>query len=111
MTEAMLPSKFSDLEPFAQKWCLATERLRYTERLGTTMDEMQAFYDSTFPRAEEALAYCDGFPLDDLPDDAVHLLQLIYSLINVSYPVEVWHQPSVPDSAAAYLDRLIEPLP
>ena len=34
------------------------------------MDEMQAFYDAFFPRAEEAIAYCDQFPLDDMPDDA-----------------------------------------
>jgi hypothetical protein len=27
----------------------------------------------------------------------------------VSFPVEVWQQPRVPDSGAAYLDLLIEP--
>ena len=107
----MLPSRFSDLEPFARRWCLATERERYAERLSSTMDEMQAFYDAAFPRAEEAMAYCSQFPLDDMPEDGVHLLQLIHSLITVSYPVEVWHQPSVPDSGPAYLTRLAEPLP
>jgi len=29
----------------------------------------------------------------------------------VSYPVELWRQPNVPDSGANSLDRLIEPLP
>ena len=33
------------------------------------MAEMQAFYDAIMPRAEEAIAYCDKFPLDDLPED------------------------------------------
>ena len=32
------------------------------------MDEMQAFYDAVTPRAQEAMAYLDKLPLDDLPD-------------------------------------------
>ena len=88
-----------------------TERERFAQRMASSMDEMQAFYDAFFPRAEEAIAYCDGFPLDDLPEDALHLLQLLYSLVMVSFPVEAWRQPHVPDSGAAYLDLLIEPIP
>ena len=72
--------------------------------MASTMDEMQAFYDAFFPRAEEAIAYCDKFPLDDMPEDAQRLLQLLYSLVMVSFPVEAWRQPHVPDSGAAYLD-------
>jgi hypothetical protein len=107
----MLPSQFSDLEPFAAKWCLATERERYAARLSSSMEEMQAFYDAFFPRVADALGYCDQFPLDDMPDDAVQLLNLTYSLINVSYPIEVWHEPQVPGSGPAYLNRLLEPAP
>ena len=47
---AMLPEEFSDLEPFAAKWSLATERERYAARLSSSMDEMQAFYDAAFVR-------------------------------------------------------------
>ena len=108
---AMLPSQFSDLEPFASTWCLATERERFAQRMASSMDEIQAFYDAFYPRAEEAIAYCDKFPLDEMPDDAERLLQLIYSLIMVSFPVEAWRQPHIPDSGAAYLDLLIEPIP
>jgi hypothetical protein len=111
MAEALLPSEFSDLEPFAATWCLATERERFAQRVGSTMDELQRFYDAFFPRAEEAIAYCDTFPLDDLPDDALRLLHLLYSLVMVSFPVEAWRQPHIPDSGAAYLDLLIEPIP
>ena len=60
---------------------------------------------------EPAIELADGFPLDDMPDDAQRLLQLLYSLVMVSFPVEVWRQPHVPDSGAAYLDLVIEPLP
>jgi len=111
MSHSLLPPQFSELEPFALTWCLATERERFARRMTSSMDEMQAFYDAFFPRAEAAIAYCEKFPLDDMPADAERLLQLLYSLVMVSFPVEAWRQPNVPDSGAAYLDLLIEPLP
>ena len=111
MSEARLPGEFSDLEPFAATWCLPTERERFAQRMTSSMEEMQAFYDAFFPRAEEAIEYCDKFELDDMPDDSQRLLQLLYSLVMISFPVEVWRQPNVPDSGAAYLDLVIEPIP
>ena len=104
----VLPAEFADLEPFAG-WCLRTEAERYAKRLASSMDEMQTFYDAAFPRLEQILVYLDGLPLDDLPDDARHLLDLSYSLVNVSFPVEVWRQPRVPDSGAASMDAIVEP--
>ena len=73
------------------------------------MEEMQAFYDAAFPRLEAILAYLDSFELDSLPDEARRLLQLSYSLVNVSFPVEVWRQARVPDSGAASMDVVVEP--
>jgi len=108
---ALLPVAFSDLEPFAERWCLATERERWAERMSSTMQEMQELYDSVLPRVPEALAYCDQFPLADMPEDAVHLLQLIYSFVIVSFPVELWGQPHVPDTLGTSFDRISEPLP
>ena len=105
---ATLPAEFAALEPFAD-WCLEFERERYAKRLASTMPEMQAFYDAAFPRLEAAMDYLDQFPFDALPDDAKHLLWLYYSLINVSFPVEVWRQPFVPDSGAASMDVIVEP--
>jgi hypothetical protein len=103
-----LPDEFSDLEPFAA-WSLPTERERYTKRLASTMDELQAFYDAAFPRLEDAASYLGQFDLGALPEDARHLLWLCYSLVNASFPVEVWRQARVPDSGAAYLDLVVEP--
>jgi len=110
-TATSLPPEFSDLEPFAAKWCLPTERERFAMRLASTMDEMQEFYDAITARADEAMTYCDGFPLDHLPEDATNLLHLLFSMVAVSFPVECWGQPRVPDSGAAYLDLLVEPGP
>jgi len=104
-----LPDGFTDLAPFSD-WILATERERYTKRLASTMQQMQAFYDAAFPRLEAANTYLEGFPLaDGLPDPERNLLLLMMSLVMVSFPVEVWQQPRVPDSGAAYLDLIVEP--
>jgi len=107
---SMLPTEFADLEPFTD-WCLPSEPQRYAKRLASSMVEMKAFYDAIIPRAEEALAYCDKFPLDDLPDDVLNLMHLLYSMIMVSFPVECWKQPRVPDSGASTLDCVVEPVP
>ncbi len=108
---ALLPADFADLEPFAATWCLATESERYARRLASSMDEMQSFYDASFGRLNEAIDYCDRFPLDDLPDDARRLLQLVYSLVMASMAVEIWRQPRPVDSADAVLVRVHEPRP
>ena len=110
MSAALLPGQFSALEPFAAAWCLATERERFAKRIASSMDELQAFYDAFLPRAEEAIAYCEKFPLDAMPADVQRLLQLLYSLVMVSFPVEAWRQPRIPDSGAAYLDLVLEPI-
>lgn len=107
----MLPAEYSDLEPFALKWCLPTEPERYAERVASTMEEMQAFYDACFTRLRDAMAYLDRFPLHDLPERQLNLLHLVYSLIMVSLPVEVWGQPRVIDAGTAYFDRCVEPAP
>lgn len=107
---SMLPAEFADLEPFAERWSLLTETERYAARLASTMDDMQAFYDAAFPRLEAALAHCDTFPLDELPDDARNLMRLMFSLVNISFPVEAWKQPHVPDSGAAVVELYEEPL-
>jgi hypothetical protein len=109
MAGALLPPEFSDLEPFAPTWCIADEPERYAKRLATTMDDMQAFYNAIFPRAEAAIAYLDKFPVDDLPDDARRLLHLLYSLIMVSFPVEIWRQPYIPDTGTASFELKLEP--
>ncbi len=72
---------------------------------------MHAFYDACFPRAGDAMRYCDQFPLDEMPDDATRLLYLLYSLALVSYPVEVWQQVLPVDIGSARMDRIREPRP
>jgi hypothetical protein len=105
---SILPAAFADLEPFAD-WAIPTERARYDKRIASTMDELQGFYDAAFPRMEEAMSYLEQLGLDDLPEDAKHLLWLYCALITVSFPVEVWRQARVPDSGASTFDAVVEP--
>jgi hypothetical protein len=111
MADALLPAAFSDLEPWVEEWCLDSEPERYAKRLASTMEEIQAFYDAIFPRAEEAIQYLEKFPLNDLPEDAHRLLKLLYSLIVMSFPVEIWKQPYIPDTSTAQFELKLEPVP
>ena len=107
----MLPLEFADLEPFAAKWCLATETERFERRLASPMEEIVAFYDAFFPRLEEAIAFCDEHPLDALPEDVEHLIQLIHSLVMAAMAVEIFKQPKTVDAADAVLVRVRGPRP
>jgi hypothetical protein len=103
---ALLPAEFAELEPFGDR-VLAPERERYAKRLASSMDELQAFYDAAFPLLGRANEYLEVFGMGNLPDPERNLLMM--SLVLVSFPVEVWSQPRVPDSGAAYLDLVVEP--
>jgi hypothetical protein len=107
----MLPASFSEFERFAPTWCLATEAERWRQRHASTMEELTEFYDAFFPRIEEAIEYCNGFPLDDLPPDVNNLVQVIYSLVMVSMAIEVFGQAKTVDAADAVIDRIREPTP
>jgi hypothetical protein len=104
----VLPAEFASLEPYAG-WVLETESQRYAKRLASTMPEMQAFYDAAFPLLAPAMVHLDAFGLHELPEPERNLMHLMMSLVMVSFPVEVWKQPRVPDSGAAYLELLVEP--
>jgi len=108
-TARSLPEGFADLEPYVADWARPTRKDRYDVRLSKTIEELQDFYDAIARRAEEAIAYLDALDLNDLPKDATRLLQLLYSMILVSYPVNVFMQPRIPDSGAAFFDMVAEP--
>ena len=105
---ALLPAEFADLEPFAD-WALPTEGARYARRLASSMDELQAFYDAAFPRLDAAMAHLEQFGMDALPDEGKRLLWLSCAVVTVSFPVEVWRQPRVPDSGASAIEAVVEP--
>ncbi|WP_299559975.1 hypothetical protein [uncultured Mycolicibacterium sp.] len=109
-TDKKLPPEFADLERFSA-WCLATEPERYGKRLASSMEEMQEFYEAAMARLDDAIDYIDSrYTLDRLSEDARNLMHLMQSLVMVSFPVEVWKQPRVVDSGAAWLEVVKEPV-
>jgi hypothetical protein len=108
-TAHLLPDGFADLEPFVADWAKPTRAERYETRLSKSIDELVAFYDAIAPRAEEAIEYLDRLRLDDLPEDATRLMHLLYSMILVSYAVNIFKQPHIPDSGSAFFDMVAEP--
>ncbi len=109
MSNHALPQPFSDLQPFVADWALQTRAERYEARLSKPFDELVRFYDAIAPRAEEAVAYLNGLDIDDLPEDAATLLHMVYSMILVSYAVNVFKQNRIPDSGAAFFEMVAEP--
>ena len=109
MTTTLMPEQFADLEPFARKWVKESANARYEERLASTMEEMQAFYDATLPRGDEMFAYLDGFDFDDLPEQAVNVLWLLCALSTVAFACDVFKQPMIPDANGAFLPFTVEP--
>ena len=105
----LLPQGFEELEPFVADWAKPTRAERYAMRLSKTFDELVELYDAVAPRAEEAVGYLNGLDLKDLPEDARRLLQLLYSMILVSYATNIFMQPRIPDSGAAFFDMVAEP--
>jgi hypothetical protein len=108
-SDAMLPEQFSDLEAFAQIWALPTANERCDRRLEATMEEMSSFYDAVLPRGDEIFDYLDQFDYPDLPESAVHLVWLLCALSVVSFSVDVFKQPRVPDAGEGTLPITVEP--
>jgi hypothetical protein len=107
---AALPAQFADLDTYAD-WILPSEKDRYAKRIASSMDELQAFYDATFPRLEDGAEYLKDVDIVDISDEDRNLLWLFSSLVTVSFPVEVWRQARVPDSGASSVDVTVEPRP
>jgi hypothetical protein len=110
-TEPLLPPEFADLEPFAIGWVLETPTLddRIQKRLATPMDELQAFYDTVFLRAEAAMVYLDQFDVNHVPETAQNLMVLLYSLSVISVATEVFNNQRDPNTGATWITEVSEP--
>jgi hypothetical protein len=109
MTKHQLPDGFSELERWVDDWALATRAERYAARLDRPYPELVAFYDGIAPHAERAIAHLDGLDINNLGQEATRLMHLLYSMILVSYAVNIFKQNRIPDSGAAFFDMVVEP--
>ena len=92
-----LPDAFADLQPFVERWALATETERNTQRHAVGMDAILAFKDAMLPRVDAVVKWLDTFALSALPDAAKPLMYLLLSFAEVAPAVEFYKQPAVID--------------
>lgn len=87
-----LPEGFDDLAPWVERWALPTERARYAQRIGSTLDDLEAFYQAVQPRLQAAMDYLNTFPADPaaVPEPTARLAYLVMALMEISRAVEVW---------------------
>ena len=109
MTEHQLPEGFSDLEQWVDAWSLPTRAERYAARLDRPYEELVAFYDGVAPHAERAIAHLDGLDVNNLDPAAKRLMNMLFSMILVSYAVNIFKQNRIPDSGAAFFEMVAEP--
>lgn len=102
------PPEFAALEPFAD-WAVPTEKARYAKRIASTMDELDAFYNTAFPLLKSGREYLQQVSMEDISEEDKRLLWLFCALVTIAFPVEAWRQPKVPDTGAASIDAVLEP--
>ncbi len=95
MNEPTVPASFVDLEPFSD-WGLPSESERMRKRLGTSMEEIQAFYAVMLARIDEVLDYLNSFPLAEFDASQARLMNMALSLAEIWVAVELYGQPDHP---------------
>ena len=108
MTKVDFPAGFEAFEPFSD-WVLQGEKARYAKRIETPMDQLQAFYDVAMELLPAACEYLERHKVEELSPEGVNLLWICCSLVTVSFAVECWRQPRVPDAGASAIDAVLEP--
>ena len=94
MAQPELPAPFQDLMPFVH-WALQPERARVEQRLTSSMEEIQAFYDAMMQRIDEILDYLDKHLGENMPDSVHRLFLMSLSLVEVVIVVELYKQREV----------------
>ena len=93
---ARLPAGFEPLEPFAATWGAVSTYERMETRVTSSMAEIHAFYDVAIDHAADAMAHCDSFPLDAMPEDTQRLFRIMLGLVQAAMAVEIHGQPRAP---------------
>jgi hypothetical protein len=104
-----LPEGFSEIEKWVDDWALPTRAERYRARLERPYDDLVAFYDGMAPHAERAIAHLDERNINALSSEDKRLMNLLFSMILVSYAVNIFKQNRIPDSGAAFFEMVAEP--
>lgn len=107
--ETLLPDEFRDLERFAKDWVHETEKDRNAFRVLQSIEDIDDFYATIFPRMDALCDYIDQFELDAMPPDAARLLRLGQMLMEAVPAAEVYRQPDVPNAFEFERFHIISP--
>ncbi|WP_324742485.1 hypothetical protein U8326_03895 [Tsuneonella sp. CC-YZS046] len=75
------------IEAFLDDWAGATPAERVAKRTSSSMEEINAFYDSMLPWMEEILVYLNQYPLEEIPDEARGIANAALAMCEVDNPV------------------------
>lgn len=94
-----LPEKFSQLQPFVERWALSTQNERQIARRTASREQLTEFYEVMLPLMPEILKAANEFELGGLPKDHRTLFELACSLAEVAPHVELYRgSPLVPNA-------------
>jgi hypothetical protein len=102
MSDTSLPKPFWDLERFVPEWTLATEVERGDKRRASSMEVISGFYDAVLPRFGEIMSHLKAVPADRMPAEERRLMELGLTFVEMSFAVERFGQPDVPDAIEAH---------
>lgn len=97
MSRSALPAQFAGLEHYVAHWAAATERERFANRVGGSLEDLDAMYEALLPRMDEILTYLDGKPADPEQLDQAdrNLAYLAMAAMENARSVEVWRKVDV----------------
>jgi hypothetical protein len=102
MSHTSLPKRFRDLERFVPEWTLATEVERGDKRRASSMEVITDFYNAVLPRFGEIMSHLNGVPAEGMPAEERRLMELGLTFVEMSFAVERFGQPDVPDAIEAH---------
>lgn len=85
----------SVLQPFIDKWGHETAHARLTERMTSSMEELEAFYAAILPRLKEIIDFLNQYPIDDIPEDYRPLAYTTLAVCEVEDAIKVWKTPAL----------------
>jgi hypothetical protein len=102
MSDTSLPRAFRDLEKFVPEWTLATEVERGAKRRASSMELISGFYNAVLPRFGEIMSHLHAVPAEGMPAEERRLMDLGLTFVEMSFAVERFGQPDVPDAIEAH---------
>ena len=95
MSQTVLPQGFEALEPVLD-WNLASFDARRDRRAGSTMGELDEFYNTMLPQMDAVLEHLTRVEMsDDMDPGSAALLNLSMSLCEIAPAVEQFFEPTI----------------